>query len=1597
MKSTLFDKIKSDAQAELEVERTLVDRYGFNKDTVRRRYSSVIEDIGLSGNAQSDLNTLRSDLKEIESRAEKVAKIQNMGPVDRRVRTIAASASRFGASMLRGLETMGRKGLELQIRNMPLGTATPPGVRGPDVRLPDNVSTFLRDVKNTSGQAYGEDPKFRQTFEGKLLEGGTQLLGQIGTMGIGLVPQMYDEAVSDAEQQYGIPYEQMSEDMQSRVDQTAATYSVLAAALERVGLGKITKGLLGKNSTKALTRLLNVAQAAAAEGVTEAMQGETLDLLAKAIQSDGRQWWTSDTLMQRFEEFTLGAILGGVARGTFEGGDALYQKFLDPQTAATKTDFKAIQDVKTEEVAATVLQKTGDIKKAELAAKAHQGDEQARKEYVDSHYYQEGELSDLEKILSPDELAAIYSEFDQAQGDTAQSSIIQAEDQFNFDRVKERGMLDLIDFLSSRIHEKSNIIIDDRVGSLQTEVEDRLNQGFTEEEVNTWAYEKIRIAGENARQDYIAQGLKPQDFQIFGKNETEFKRNVFRDVSRIYKGADPFTVIEEVNHGAFERAIAEGVHTLDDFIAWKAEVERLTGEKTHGNGREDVREWVSEQAKAWIAGQAKLDVGEKLPSAFRQFLDQAIEYFKYVFEQAVRLVKLSKEGLLPQDFETFLNRSLGLDENFLQQQAREVDLQNLEQSISEGFSMRPFQNDNERSQVEKNREATPEERKYARAQRDAKLAGTTTPEQRQKLSELRIRATESRKREKLRESAARKLEAEVQKRTKAILQKAQDRQNLEAAIRELESMVQALPLPIRGKFKGFADLSTKVRKDTQDRFLKRAEQRIQNIFDEYLLKENRNALLKDISRYKRWIAEAKMGKRKLSFDSEKVEQFINDITGIMADRILEIQNRITKLQGQIERATDLRVEADLQGQLEEALVLLLRKNVYAEGITGQEIAAMREELSQLVEEGRTTRETNESRRRAIVRTAGRAIVNEVGGIQDKGTIVDQNVNIIRQAFNGLLRAEYITEIMTGKKDSILKKYVFEPLFQSEQEKMASLEKLHGRLNEIFSGIDVRSALGSKTLIEIDGEKFSLDEAMAVYAYSQNERGEAHLQSTARGKVQLNRTVQNQIIAAIPTEYKQAVDRMIDYFDGEQYDRVAEVFRDDTGAVLPKEPRYFPITNLSGVGSYNSLLKDFFDAGVSMRKGFTKMRQNSERPFEELSFFATAVNGAVNAEHFIAYAPALKQVNSILMTDKVKAAMNQRSKNLADELRMWVSDVANGRIREGQKGFDRILNLLRRNATVAVLGFNLITAFKQPASLFPALRRGDAGSILSAAIEFSSPSNAIQMRKLAIKKSTFLKTRSAKVQTEIAEMAQRGQVRSLLNSQTRWKQFQDISFAPMRFVDAMTATIVWTGQYRSALKRGLNEKAAIREADMLTRQTQSTGDLINSARLYRSGGATKIFLSFTTDLNMALNNMVSDLSTSKTNRELLLSVGMYYMLSALWMAIAGALGNEFYQLIGLAKPEDNNLQEVLNAVGGEFIGQTLGGIPLMNWATGAYYNLSNEPGKGYFYGRINPVAFAGLNELSKGDFEGTATGTAMLVGVPGVPLWKKLIKAFTEDE
>jgi len=1389
----------NDLEYEVEIERILSDRYGFKKDTVRRNYDEVIQSMGLSGNAKSDYQALQSSIKEVEARAEKIAKIQNMGPVERRARTIVASASRLAASMGRGSSDIITKILTTGELNK--FNESEEDRKARDLQKEKNlefggkVSRFFRDVKESSGEVYGEDAQFRQTFEGKLFEGGTQLVGQMGTLGFGLIPQMYDEAVSDAESYQGVPYEEMSPDMQSRVDATAGTYAIIGAALERIGLGGITKKLLGKNTSTALMRLLNVGSAAATEGITEAAQGQTLDILARAIQEDGREIWNTETLMQRLEEFAIGGILGGAARGSIESGDVLYNKFLDPEKAATKADIKAIEDKSDNEVAAAVVEKTGDVEKAELAVAAKNGDEQARQEYVESHYYQEGEEPsfELEAGLTKEEIEVGLPDLSNDTSALPEGFYLEQERELD-DAVRLSALDEAQDWFESIQGDDQSIERnDEKLMPFLNKVNDlAIQYGWNQTEKDAYINEVLEAAGSNLGRDLSEMVDK---LTVMGESTVEFINGVANYKSKLYKGATVFDLVEEEVEGYAERYLQEGSATYQEFIEWKQSIEQEAGEQTHSNTDRGVIEWLSSQGQAWyLKNMQDQEALGRAPTSFIEFIQRFIEKLKAVFRDAGLLRKLDEEGKLNQDLRTFLDRALGFDEAYLEERMRQEELQQIEpigeelmdvvkeiggvprpdsdpayrgeletyfesigkkwkslkkdggtlDGLAEALRERGFENmqtpddvlqaldasargekiysntfgqmqggtysigfeDDGIDPKEFARERTPEEEALAQKLRELRNFDLTEKE-RKKLQEeakvLQVKAVESRKRQRLQQSASKKVAAEIEKRVKQIKAMAKNRDNLEKAIKELEKLLSKLPKEVKARFSGYGQLASRKTVQGQERYFEQATNRIDAIVDRIRFKENRDQLLKIVSTY---YTDYGPNRRKLR---ARVGEKAFDELYFAASLV---------------RNGDAPRPKTIEPERAEML-----RNVFGgvlvEGKSGNpvRIADAAKLAEDIVKSGRNEMdEWNEARKARNETRNNEAIDTILKGEKLKTEQQIQNDRRDRSKFkltydtamalffhplNGL---QQMMNLLDGKKGGFLEKEFAEDAFKSEQKEMSmnkeNVDRTKADLLKIFDGDAKKQAQWFQNASErIDtGISWVSESGLAKEELTRLEMIDVLAQwgdPTLRNTFYLMKVTDEQIekIKELATPYGV---RLAQYVR----DRYAEIGVDIQAKF--KETEGYAMDLVEGYGGrvYRAGVKidpddTMFGFGgdgsrATVKSASMKERVDSVKPIVFSDAMAKFEKHMREANHYISHAALAKKFFATFRSrqSEVRKAIKQRyGDEMLSELDSLIDDMIRGRLKSENQIY-RILNGFRANVTKASLAIKPAVAIKQ---------------------------------------------------------------------------------------------------------------------------------------------------------------------------------------------------------------------------------------------------------------------------------------------------------------
>src|SRR6056297_4769 len=228
---------------------------------------------------------------------------------------------------------------------------------------------------------------------------------------------------------------------------------------------------------------------------------------------------------------------------------------------------------------------------------------------------------------------------------------------------------------------------------------------------------------------------------------------------------------------------------------------------------------------------------------------------------------------------------------------------------------------------------------------------------------------------------------------------------------------------------------------------------------------------------------------------------------------------------------------------------------------------------------------------------------------------------------------------------------------------------------------------------------TLNEAMFIYAHSQNERGVAHLEATQYGTQVLNKAKRNSVILSLEQRHKDFVDGIIEYHDTQVYPRLNEMFLAKFGMPLPKELRYFPIKSLErGTGNLADFYADYSNL-VMFSNGFLKGRTGSTAAFTQPAFRGDFTRNAINVETTLALQDNALKAARILQDPKLSSKLRGWSELGYQEFSTWLRQAATGRYDDdATHAAVKWMTALRRNASAVYIGLNIASILKVPASI-----------------------------------------------------------------------------------------------------------------------------------------------------------------------------------------------------------------------------------------------------------------------------------------------------------
>ena len=477
------------------------------------------------------------------------------------------------------------------------------------------------------------------------------------------------------------------------------------------------------------------------------------------------------------------------------------------------------------------------------------------------------------------------------------------------------------------------------------------------------------------------------------------------------------------------------------------------------------------------------------------------------------------------------------------------------------------------------------------------------------------------------------------------------------------------------------------------------------------------------------------------------------------------------------------------------------------------------------------------------------------------TWAEQSFQNVRWYILNYMRPELMYNALDGWTQGINTKTCWDALYHAENGEMVDSDLFHtvvGKNHEKLSLKDLHTKSDVGRF-----KNMTKSNAMFIYANSFNEGNLEHLYGS--GLTDEDIKAVEQFLS--PAE-KEAVSSMIRFFDSYMYPRLSKVYERLEGVHLPKEENYWPIERLEDVSYDKELEKDLLERSYVRRpgvtKGFTKARVSSTKGFSEFDYFGTLYRHLDKVAHYLNYAEAVRDVNKFLLNPEIKAAMSKSfGEDYYDIMYKHLKDSAYGKLNNQREFISHAISFVRTRATPLYLGYNFLTTAKQLVGFVQGMEMAGKVSSLKALIDFTK--HPLNNLKFVDDKSPMMKFRSMRQEREFQEMVANRSWEDKLKNVTGLQWIQEKGLWPTLFVDRIVANCIWRGAYGESIMKGMDEKAAIEEADRVTRRTQPMGGLMHLPHMFRGGEAQRLMTFLKGHTNKLFNLQIEMVGAKKDGK------------------------------------------------------------------------------------------------------------------------------------
>ncbi len=323
-----------------------------------------------------------------------------------------------------------------------------------------------------------------------------------------------------------------------------------------------------------------------------------------------------------------------------------------------------------------------------------------------------------------------------------------------------------------------------------------------------------------------------------------------------------------------------------------------------------------------------------------------------------------------------------------------------------------------------------------------------------------------------------------------------------------------------------------------------------------------------------------------------------------------------------------------------------------------------------------------------------------------------------------------------------------------------------------------------------------------------------------------------------------------------------------------------------------------------RRSFTKSRAE-EVVGRPLLYTLQGVYGGVNEViHDLAWHEWLIDANRLLRSDAIDSAIRSHyGPQVVRQFKTWVEAIAEGDS-ASSGALEIALGALRRNVSVAGLGYNAVTAATQFLGAPQSIARIGVKWFGMGLQQYIA--HPVAKTREVNAKSAFMANRARTRFRELNELRNRVQ-----GDNTVRQAVLSNAYVLMMRTQQMVDVPTWLGAYEKAVSEGNGEDRAIALADQAVIDAQGGGQTKDLSAIERGGPALKIYTSFYSFMNTQLNLLVSRGMTNHSAAKTIADVVLISMVPSMLMVL---LKNAL--IPGDSGDEDDKLLRKLSAAGVE---------------------------------------------------------------------------------